>query len=179
MLRAGNSHPENFWAIIEEEHKRWNCPDPPVSRHHYERAMAMMAEVDYVFSPSSFVTESFLSRGFKPAQILKDIYSVNLGCFTPAKEPRDKKRPLTVISTGTLSLRKGAPYLLEAFRLVLKRHPSARFRLTRDVQDSAKPILAKYGDLPIDWAPWLSHAQVAERLQSSDIFVLPSWRKDW
>ncbi len=144
ILSAGNSHPENFWSIMEEEHRRWNYADPPIARHHYERAKAMMAETDFVFAPSSFVANSFLARGFKPEQMLKDIYTVNLSCFSPAPGPRDKNRPLTIISTGGLSLRKGAPYMLEAFRLIYKRHPSVRFRLIRNIQDSALPIVAKY-----------------------------------
>lgn len=174
LLSAGNSHPENFWALIGEEHKRWNCPDPPIARHQYERAREMMPDVDYVLSPSSFVSQSFLERGFKPEQILKTFYPVDLSCFKPSGLPRDRNRPLTIISTGALSLRKGCPYLLEAFRLIHQRHPSARFRLTRHIQDSAKPILSKYSDLPIDWSPGLPHPQLAARLQSSDIFVLPS-----
>jgi glycosyltransferase involved in cell wall biosynthesis len=174
ILSAGNSHPENFWTILVEEHRRWKCSNPPIDRKHYERSIAMMSEVDYVFSPSTFVTNSFLSRGFKPEQILRDIYAVNMTHFKPPTGPRDKNRPLTVISTGALSLRKGAPYMLEAFRLVLKKHPSARLRLTRQIDDSAIPVLAKYADLPIDWAPGLPHPQLAERLQGSDIFVLAS-----
>ncbi len=174
VLSAGNSHPENFWNILEEEHRRWNCSDPPIARHHYERALAMMADVDYVLSPSSFVSRSFLERGFKPGQILQDIYSVDLACFAPRAVPREKNRPLTIISTGALSLRKGSPYLLEALRLVLQRHPSARFRLTSQIQDSALPVVAKYRDLPVDWSPNLPHPLLAERLQGSDIFILPS-----
>jgi glycosyltransferase involved in cell wall biosynthesis len=174
FLSAGNSHPENFWAILEEEHKRWKCSDPPIARHHYERSKAMMADVDYVLSPSSFVSDSFLSRGFKPGQILRNIYPVNLSTFTPRATARPKGAPLRVICTGSLSLRKGTPYLLEAFRLVLKQVSGARLLLTRLVQDSVVPILRKYSDLPMDWAPGLPHAQLAERLRSADIFVLPS-----
>lgn len=174
FLDGGNSHPKEFWSILVEEHKRWNCPHPPVARHYYERALEMMPHVDYVLSPSAHVTRSFLQNGFRPGQILKNIYPVDLSCFRPSPVPRDKTRPLTVICTGALSLRKGCPYLLEGFRLVLKRHPSARLRLTSNVQDSAKPILAKYADLPIDWSPGLPHPLLAERLQSSDVFVLPS-----
>ena len=58
FLDGGNSHPENFWSVISEEHRRWKCPTPPVARHHYERAKAMMAEVDLVLSPSRY---AFLS----------------------------------------------------------------------------------------------------------------------
>jgi glycosyltransferase involved in cell wall biosynthesis len=37
-----------------------------------------------------------------------------------------------------------------------------------------RPILPKYQDLPIDWSPPLPHSQLAERLRSADIFILPS-----
>ena len=174
FLDAGNSHPENYWNILAEEHRRWNIPDPPIARHHYERSKAMMGDVDYVLSPSTFVTRSFLERAFKPAQILKNVYPVDLSCFKPSEVSREKNRPLTIVSTGALSLRKGTPYLLDAFRLIHQRHPSTRFRLTRIVHDNLLPILARYQDLPIDWAPALPHPQLADRLRTSDIFVLPS-----
>lgn len=174
FLDGGNSHPENFWKIISEEHRRWNCPYPPVARHHYERAVAMMADVDFVLSPSGFVTRSFLERGFKPEQILRNVYPVNLSCFAPAREPRPVARPLTLVCTGSLSLRKGTPYLLEAFRLVQNKIPTARLLLTDAVQDNVKPVLAQYRDLPIEWSPSLPHAQLAERLRGADIFLLPS-----
>lgn len=79
-LDGGNSHPENFWQIISEEHRRWNCPYPPVAPHHYRRSMAMMEKVDFVLSPSRFVTKSFLDRGFSPDQILPSTYPVS---FSP------------------------------------------------------------------------------------------------
>ena len=31
FVDAGNSHCENFWEILSEEHRRWNCPHPPIS----------------------------------------------------------------------------------------------------------------------------------------------------
>lgn len=174
FVDAGNSHPENFWEILTEEHRRWKCDLPPVSPFWNRRSREMMAHVDYVLSPSSFVTRSFLERGFKPEQILRNIYPVDLSCFAPSAAPRPKNRPLTVISTGGLSLRKGTPYMLEAFRLVHQRHPSARFLLTQLVSDSVKHLLPQYADLPIEWAPALPHPQLAQRLQSADLFVLPS-----
>jgi glycosyltransferase involved in cell wall biosynthesis len=171
---AGNSHPEDFWNIVEEEHRRWNCPYPPIARHQHERALAMMESVDYVLSPSSYVTRSYLAHGFRPAQILRNVYPVDLACFSPPTTPRPRNRPLTVICTGGVSLRKGAPYLLEAFGMVLKKVPDARLMLTVGMMESLKPVLARHSGLPIDWAPGLPHPQLADRLRSADIFVLPS-----
>jgi starch synthase len=174
FVDAGNSHMENFWEVMNEEHRRWNCSYPPVSRFWYERSCAMLKEVDYVLSPSSYVTNSFLARGFKPEQILKNVYPVNLSLFKPSTTPRPAERPLTVINTGMLSLRKGTPYLLEAFRLVQRQHPSARLLLNHAIRDDVKPILSRYRDLPIEWSPPLPHDRLAERLRSADVFVLPS-----
>ncbi|MEW6306723.1 MAG: glycosyltransferase family 4 protein [Verrucomicrobiota bacterium] len=174
FLDGGNSHPDHFWRLLKEEHERWKCPLPPVAPHHYERSRAMMEHVDFVLSPSAFVTQSFLAAGFKPEQILKNVYPVDLSCFQPAPQPRPKDRPLSIISTGMLSLRKGTPYLLEAFRLIHARHPSARFLLTRSMQTNVLPVLAQYADLPIDWSPPLPHPELAQRLQSADLFLLPS-----
>jgi glycosyltransferase involved in cell wall biosynthesis len=174
LLEAGNSHIKDFWETISEEHRRWNCPYPPFAVHWYERARAMLDETDYVLSPSSYVTNSFLARGFQPDQILKNVYPVDLSLFQPSARPRPKDRPLTIINTGSLSLRKGTPYLLEAFRLIRQKHPSARLLLTRIIQDDVKPVLQEYSDLPIEWSPRLSHTQLAERLHRADVFVLPS-----
>ena len=134
----------------------------------------MLKDVDFVLSPSSFVTRSFLERGFEPERILRNVYPVDLTCFQPSKQERPKNRPLTIISTSSLSLRKGSPYLLEGFRIVRKSIPNARLLLTRVVEDSVKEILSKYSDLDIEWSPSLPHAQLANRLRSADIFVLPS-----
>jgi glycosyltransferase involved in cell wall biosynthesis len=174
FVDAGNSHIENFWEIMTEEHHRWNCPYPPVSRFWYERSRAMLAKVDYVLSPSSYVTNSFLARGFRPDRILRNVYPVNLSLFQPPATRRPKDQPLTIINTGTLSLRKGTPYLLEAFRLIRKTHPTARLLLTRDIRNDVMPILARYQDLPIEWSPPLPHSQLVKRLQRADVFVLPS-----
>jgi glycosyltransferase involved in cell wall biosynthesis len=176
LVEAGNSHIENIWAILSEEHRRWNCPYPPGPPFWHERAKAMMADgVDFVISPSSYVTNSFLARGFKPEQILNVIFPpFNFSLFYPARETRPKDRPLTLINTGSLSLRKGTPYLLEAFRIVRSKIPNVRLRLRRNVEDSVAHILPKYGDLPIEWLPVMPYAQLAEHLRDADIFILPS-----
>jgi glycosyltransferase involved in cell wall biosynthesis len=174
FLDAGNSHLQNFWEVISEEHRRWNCSYPPFSPYWYKRSLAMLEEVDYVLSPSTHVTRSFLERGYAPERILQNIYPVDLSLFQPSRKPRPRNQPLTVINTGSVCLRKGSPYLMEAFRIIQKQHPSARLKLTRFIQDDMKQVLPKYRDLPIDWAPVLPPAELVERLQSADVFVLPS-----
>ncbi len=174
FVDAGNSHPENFLTILSEEARRWNSPYPPVARHHYERSLAMMADVDYVLSASNFVAKSYLERGFKPEQILPHSRAIDLSAFKPATGARPKNRPLTLITTGTLCLRKGSPYLFEAFRLVQKKLPGTRFVLRNILSNDFKQLLPRYRDLPVTWLETMPHAQLAAHLREADIFILPS-----
>jgi glycosyltransferase involved in cell wall biosynthesis len=174
FLDAGNSHPDNFWTILKEEQRRWNSPVEPVARHHYERSLRMLEHVDYVLSASSFVTRSFLERGYKSERILPHARPIELADFHPAETARPKDRPFTVIGTGTLCLRKGSPYLLESFRLLQKKIPGVRFILRRDVADDFKPLLPQYRDLPITWLEMMPHAELAAHIRQADIFILPS-----
>ena len=174
FLDAGNSHPDNFWKILSEEHSRWNCPYPPVPGFYIRRARAILDETDYIIAPSEFVADSFLQRGFDAERILRVPYGVDLSTFTSNLISREKSRPFTLISTGSLSLRKGTPYLLEAFRMIRKTIPDARLLLSDLKSASILPILESYSDLPIEWAPSLGHRDLARRLQSADLFILPS-----
>jgi len=173
FLDGGNSHPENFWKILNAEHLRWGNPVPPVAPFHQKRSLAMIQDVDYVIAPSEFVADSFRQRGFRREQILHVPYITDLENFCPlGRRPAD--RPLTLVNTGSLSLRKGTPYLLEAYALVRKVVPEARLLLTREISGSIPSVLKKYKDLPIEWAETLKPMALCQRLQSADIFVLPS-----
>lgn len=179
FLDAGNSHPDNFWEILSEEHRRWSCPYPPVPESYIRRARAMLDETDYIIAPSEFVADSFLQRGFASERILRVPYGVDLSTFTPNPIPREKNRPLTLISTGSLSLRKGTPYMLEAFRMIRKTIPDARLLLSDLKSSSILSILECNRDLPIEWSPSLEHDDLAKRLRSADIFLLPSLEDGW
>jgi len=174
FLDGGNSHPENFWNILTEEGRRWGWPHPPVARHYYKRELAMMEDVDFVLSASTFVAKSFLERGFKPEQILPHPHVIDLSLYRPSEIPRPKNKPLTLISTGGCTLRKGTPYLLEAYRQILKKIPDAKLILRDSARDDVLPVMEKYRDLPITWLPYQTREKLAEHLRNADIFVLPS-----
>ena len=176
LLEARNSHPSNFWTVVAEEYARWDCKLPPVYPIHHMRQQRSVVLADYIFSPSTFVTESFVSCGFPKDRILPLNYPVDVSLFKPSPELRPRDKPLTIINTGQLSLRKGTPYLLEAFEMVRKEVPNARLLLTRDVAGNFESVIRKKGwdKLPTEWAGRLPHDQLAKRLRSADVFVMPS-----
>jgi glycosyltransferase involved in cell wall biosynthesis len=173
FLDALNSHPEHLWSLISEEHKYWKVNRPPIPRHQYDRAMQSLEHTDYFLCPSNFVMRSYKERGFSQKQLVLIAYPTDLKCFTP-KAVRTRSGPLRVINTGLLCLRKGTPYLLEAFRMVAREVKDAELWLTRIIFEDAEDLIQKNTDLNINWAPPLPHRELAERLRAADIYVLPS-----
>jgi glycosyltransferase involved in cell wall biosynthesis len=174
FLDAWTSHPEEFWNLLTEEQQRWGSRYPPVSRYYQDRALDSVAAADYIFVSSNFIRESFLRRCVNPQRLLFCPYPIDLTQFKPPIQPRPDNRPLTILHTGGLSLRKGAPYLLEAFRLIRKEVPNAVLRVRHSIRNDALGILKRYADLPIEWSRGLSLDGHVQRYQGSDIFLFPS-----
>jgi glycosyltransferase involved in cell wall biosynthesis len=174
FIDAWTSHPAEFWDLLAAEQQRWGSKYPPVSRYYQDRAVDSVAAADYVFVSSTFTRQSFLRRGFDPNRVLLCPYPVDLGLYQPAGEARPANRPLTILHTGGLSLRKGAPYLLEAYRLIRKAVPDAVLRVRRHIRDDAVDIVKAHSDLPIEWSGALDLDDHVRRYRTSDVFLFPS-----
>jgi glycosyltransferase involved in cell wall biosynthesis len=174
VLDAWTSHPDEFWNLLTEEQHRWGSRYLPVSRYYQDKVVESVGAADYICVSSTFVRESFLKRGFDPQRLLACPYPADLTAFQPALEPRPANRPFTILHVGGLSLRKGAPYLLEAFRLIRKEVPNAVFRVKRNIRNDAEEILRRYSDLPIEWSGGLPFDEHVQRYQSSDLLLFPS-----
>lgn len=174
FLQSWTSHPQEFWDLVAEEHKLWNSKYLPVSRYYQQKAMESVAAADYACAPSTFAVKSFVKHGFDPQRILFCPLWLDLDAFRPLPEPRPQNRPFTILHTGGLSLRKGAPHLLEAFRLIRKQVPDAVLRVRRHIRDDVTEILKKNSDLPIEWSDNLDFAGHISRYQTSDLLLFPS-----
>jgi glycosyltransferase involved in cell wall biosynthesis len=173
MLDGGNSHPANFWSIVKEEHARWKINVDPYPRKWYEGGLRSVELTDWVFSPSSYVTNSFIEKGFPAERVLSLPYPIDLTDFSPDSPTDIAKVPLRVVCTGGVSLRKGFPYLLEAMRIIRKDR-DAVLMLTEGVHESMLSLIGQYKDVPIDWAPRLPHSRLGARLKSAHVFALLS-----
>lgn len=170
---AGNSHPAHFWEVVEEEHRRWNVRRAPYPRHWNESGRRTAELSDYILSPSSYVSGSFRARGFDESQILYLPYPVDLSMFSARPELAIPASPLRVTCTGSVSLRKGFPYLLEAIRL-LRKEREVVLCLVENVESSMLDILPRFSDVPIEWTKPMGHAELAEHLKGCHVFALAS-----
>ena len=173
FLDAGNSHPAHFWDVITEEHRIWGVKRPPYPPHWNQRARRMLDSTDYIICPSRYVEKTYLERGFNKDRLLYAPFPTDLSLFKPDLETIPPANPLRVICTGSVSLRKGFPYLLEAVRL-LRKDRDVRLMLTDSIESSMLPFLKKYDHIPIEWAPTLNHRDLANRLKKAHVFALLS-----
>lgn len=174
VMDAWTSHPVEFWNLLTEEQRIWRAKHPPASRHYQNLVIESVAAADYICVASNFVRNSFLKQGYPADKLLFCPYPVDLEAFTPAQEPRPANRPFTILHNGGLSLRKGTPYLLEAFRLIRKNVPNAVLRIKNHLREDVKEIVRKNSDLPIEWSGNLDFNSHVRRYQTSDLLLFPS-----
>ena len=176
FLESRNSHPKNFWQIVSDEYRRWGCETPPIPPFHHRRQMKSLELADYVFVPGKFIADSYTSRGFPADRILMTPLPVNTRLFQPPQATLAPNKTFTIVSTGLLSLRKGSPYLLEAFQKFNRAHPNSVLKLVSNVADNFKPVMRdRFGNLEkVEWLKRMPHEELIKLLQQADLFVLPS-----
>jgi glycosyltransferase involved in cell wall biosynthesis len=113
VVERGSSHIVEQATILREEHARHGQPIEEVSPAVIEQELAEYEEADYVAVPSGFVVDSFLRQGFPRERLLLNPYGANLSIFRPERMPHDRFR---IIQVGGVSIRKGFPDVVEAFK---------------------------------------------------------------
>lgn len=112
VLERGSSHMLYQRKILAEEYDRVGMRKEVVHPKVVERELQEYQEADVIAVPSQFVKETFLQQGISEARLIQVPYGVDLTNFYPAPKSDNVFR---IISCGTISIRKGVHYLLQAF----------------------------------------------------------------
>lgn len=109
----GSSHIRAQEELLREEHERWGQRFDGIDPRVVEAEETEYAEADAITVPSSFVLRTFIERGVSPERLHRLPYGVDLERFQPVAEPAAGGFDLLFV--GGMSLRKGVPYLLQAY----------------------------------------------------------------
>lgn len=168
ILERGSSHIIFQNELLIREYEKYGIKVGPVDKRLIDKELIEYNEADYISVPSTYAKESYIQNGIKPEKIIQVPYGVNLSHFRSIAKNDSVFR---VIFVGTLSVRKGIHYLLEAFsELKLK---NAELLLVGPLSYEIKPFLKKYegGYRYIGKVP---HLELYKYFSSSSVFVLPS-----
>ncbi len=168
----GSTHARYQWRLLSEEHRRWSAPLDIYDPRDTEREEKQYAQADCIVVPSSFAARSFVEEGI-PAEKLRVIpYGVRLDSFQPSAGSTRAADTFDILFVGQVSLRKGVPYLLEAFAKV--RHPRKRLRILGPMFPHMKPLLARLRMEHVEIVGAVSRQELVRYFSSSHAMVLPS-----
>jgi glycosyltransferase involved in cell wall biosynthesis len=166
----GSTHQRYQEQVVAEEYRRWGVPLVAPAAHILRREEAIYALADAITVPSNVARRSFLAMGVAPEKVHVIPYGVRLDRFAPTTAPSADS--FDVLFAGQISLRKGIPYLLEAFARL--RHPRKSLTLVGGVQDDLRSILSRFPKEKVTFTGSLPQTELARRMSSSHVLVLPS-----
>jgi glycosyltransferase involved in cell wall biosynthesis len=166
----GSTHQRFQNEIMAEEYRRWGLPYIAPPAHVLRREEAIYALADAITVPSNVARRSFIAQGIPSEKLHIIPYGVRLDKFTPTQSPSADS--FEVLFAGQISLRKGIPYLLQAFARL--HHPRAHITLVGAMQDDLRPLLAILPTANVTFTGSLPQPELARLMSRSHVLALPS-----
>ena len=183
-LRAARSR--GLWTAVEQNIAAWDLVDRlereerarfpdwtsdvnenASSEAYASRERAEWAEADLIVCPSEFVRQSVADYGGPADRCVVVPYGVDTRFQIPTRDRRHG--PLRVLTVGSLGLRKGTPYVLEAAR---RMKGLADFRM---VGRGSVPAAACAGlEGVVQFTGPIPRLEIIAQYAWADVFLLPS-----
>ncbi len=166
----GSSHIRFQDSILGEEHRLWNIPWLGIDPRIIDREEHEYATANYITVPSTFNEQTFAAHGVNSAKIRRITYGANIFRFSP-QGGRDPER-FIVLFVGQVSLRKGIPYLLQAFQKF--KHPKKELWIVGGQSKQLRDLLRELNSEQIRYLGLVPNAELVSIYSQANVFVLPS-----
>jgi len=140
-----------------------------------EREETEYEQADAVTVPSEFAYRSFIAKGFPEAKLRRIPLGVRLELFKPVGHPSSET--FDVLFVGSVTVRKGIPYLLQGFQKL--RHPHKRLRIVGAIPAEMRPVLARLDLQNVELVGAVPQSEVRRYMSTSHVMVLPSVEDGW
>ena len=158
-------------AVLSAEYDRLGLKSPqkPTS-FVLEREAQEYALADVVLCPSNHVVQSF--QGMLGVTLELNRYGVSEQRFNVSTEHTKRSKTFEILYVGTIGVRKGCAYLLEAAQH-FRTHPDVRFKLIGPLEPSFEPVFAKYRQY-VEWLGPIANSELPEHYRTASVFLFPS-----
>ncbi|MFH1461373.1 MAG: glycosyltransferase family 4 protein [bacterium] len=173
IVECGSTHIKEQQKLLKEEYQRFGLNMEPICKQNLEKILAEYEAADYIMTCSGFTYRSFIKHGIDQNKILKVPYGVDLDSFINVEKKMDGK--FRVICVGLMCLRKGIPYLLQAWKKLNLPIDSTELLLVGNVQKDLMFFLKNF-TLPKNVIFYGSTDRITlfNLYAKSSLFVLPS-----
>lgn len=169
VVERGSSHIVEQERILREEHARYGHPMEDIPSAVIDQELAEYEEADFVAVPSGFVLDSFLRQGFPRDRLLLNPYGANIALFRPDRTPHDRFR---IIQVGGVSIRKGFPGVVEAFKKAAI--PDSELWFVGSVTPEAAAYFEKHPAANVHLKGKVPQAELPKYYAQSDVMCLGS-----
>lgn len=166
----GSSHIRFQRRILDEEYAHWGFRGERVDLRVVDREEREYAQSDAITVPSEFARRTFIEAGVDGSNLKVIPYGVRLDKFQKTGEPRSDT--FEVLFAGAVSLRKGMPYLLDAFSKF--KHPTKRLRLVGPVEPQMRSLFSQFSMTNVEVLGRQTQEELAKWMNASHVMVLPS-----
>ncbi len=170
----GSTHQRYQEQVVSEEYRRWGVDRPVSDVRDTAREEAIYAVADAITVPSTEAKRSFIAMQVPAEKVHVLPYGVRLENFTPALRPSTEPstNEFSLLFAGSVGLRKGIPYLLEAFAAL--RVSRKRLRIVGTVQPEMRTLLRRLPQKDVDFLGVVPQPELAALMSRSHALVLPS-----
>ena len=166
----GSTHQRYQEAIVADEFGRWGLNAPRSDPRDTVREEEIYEVADAITIPSSFSRRSFVELGVPAEKVHIIPYGVRLETFAKVADPSTEV--FEVLFVGHVSLRKGVPYLLEAFHGL--KHPRKRLRVVGGMSPEVRQLLDRLPRENVEFLGPVPQARLPGLMSGSHVMVLPS-----
>lgn len=166
----GSTHINFQNETLKDEYKNFKISYNEISKKTIDREIQEYHAADLISVPSSFVYNSFLKNGIDRKKLFLNPYGVNLNRFNPLPKINDGN--FNVLYVGTLSIRKGIFYLLEAFKKL--KFKNKKLTLIGPIDKNIKDKVLKYISGEIKYLSVIENKKLNKYYSMADVMVQPS-----
>jgi len=170
IIERGSTHIAAQSSVLRIAYKEFGLGFNETDVEIIEREEKEYTLADKISVPSNYAAQTFIDCGISKNKIFINGLGVNLELFKPpTTRPLDRKP--RIIFVGSVGIRKGVPWLLDAFKRLSSK---AELHLIGPVSRDYEPMLrASVGD-NIHVRGALPGGQLVTEYSRGDIFCLPS-----
>ncbi len=166
----GSTHKVYQERILNEEYIRWGLRPRVFDPRIRDREVLSYEAADAITVPSHAAARSFIEQGVPASKIHVIPYGVRLQRFTRVAHPPTDS--FEVLFVGSVGLRKGIPYLLQAFRAL--QHPRKRLTIIGALNLDLGDLLATLPTDDVRFLGTVHQDRISEYMSRSHVMVLPS-----
>lgn len=166
----GSTHISFQNEIYIEEYKKYDVKFNQISQKTINRELEEYEEADLISVPSKFALNSFIKKGIDKKKLFLNPYGVDMFRFGPL--PKKEKKIFNVLYVGTISIRKGIFYLLEAFKKINLKKKQLTF--IGNIEDNIKEKFTKYLSDNIVFLSIIKNKDLNRYYNEADVLVQPS-----